>query len=59
MQVQSAEFPPMTPQPHRGIRPSFISARKPALDPDMRRQIYGNIRPLDCDLTWWERLFRR
>jgi hypothetical protein len=49
----------MTPQSHRGIRPSFVSPRKPALDPDMRRQIYGHVRPMDCDMTWWERLFRR
>lgn len=49
----------MTPQSHRGIRPSFVSSRKPALDPDMRRQIYGHVRPMDCDMTWWERLFRR
>ena len=49
----------MTPQPDRGTRPLPISPRKPVLDPDLRRQIYGHVRPMDCDLSWWERLFRR
>lgn len=32
---------------------------RPAMDPSLRLKTYGRIRPLDEDLTWWERLFRR
>ncbi|MFP5395843.1 MAG: hypothetical protein ACLGHF_06735 [Alphaproteobacteria bacterium] len=49
----------MTPQAHHGQVPSFNRPRKSELDPDLRRQIYGHIRPMDCDRSWWEKLFRR
>ena len=49
----------MTPQPYHSPRTSFGGTRKSALDPDLRRQIYGHVRPMDYDLSWWERLFRR
>jgi hypothetical protein len=33
--------------------------QRPSLDPSIRRLTYGRIKPMDCDLSWWERLFRR
>ena len=47
---------PLTPR-----RPTVLSApfSRPPLDPSLRRRTYGPIRPMDCDLAWWERLFRR
>ena len=49
----------MTPQPHNSPRSSLGTTRKSTLDPDVRRRIYGHVRPMDCDMSWWERLFRR
>ena len=44
----------------------YTSAQKPVLvpqrksmDPSLRLRTYGRIRPLEADLTWWERIFRR
>ena len=44
----------------------YRSAQQPALvqprqsqDPSLRLLTYGRIRPLETDLTWWERMFRR
>ena len=39
-------------------RPALVPPRK-AMDPSLRLRTYGRIRPLEADLTWWERMFRR
>lgn len=49
----------MTPLTPRSGLSGFFSFTKPPLDPGVRRQTYGRIRPMDCDRTWWERLLRR
>ncbi len=45
---------------------SYRSAQQPALmqtrkvmDPSLRLRTYGPIRPLEADMTWLERMFRR
>lgn len=49
----------MTPHSPHPIRRPLASLYTAPLDPTLRRLTYGRIRPMDCDLTWWERLFRR
>ncbi len=39
-------------------RAELLPQRKP-MDPSLRLHTYGRIRPLEADLTWWERMFRR
>lgn len=48
----------MLPSPHRSVS-SLIVQPRPGMDPSLRLKTYGRIRPLDEDLTWWERIFRR
>ena len=39
-------------------QPAFLHPRK-SMDPSLRLRTYGRIRPLEADMTWWERMFRR
>ena len=38
-------------------QPALVQQRK-SMDPSLRLRTYGRIRPLEADMTWWERMFR-
>ena len=49
----------MTSATPRTNPPTLSGLPRQSLDPSIRRLTYGRIKPMDSDLTWWERLFRR
>jgi hypothetical protein len=44
---------------YRSTSTLHVVQPRPGMDPSLRLQTYGRIRPFDQDKRWWERLFRR
>lgn len=43
----------------RGSLPPTAIMPRASLDPTIRRQTYGPLRPMEGSRSWWERLLRR
>ncbi len=49
----------MKPQEYPPAQRAALAPQRQSMDPSLRLRTYGRIRPLEADLTWWERMFRR